>query len=795
MGKGQTRNEITGGIFFSAVIQGRDITVQLPSEITPALSGLPSSAPVFTGRDTELHTLLDSLAPPPAGDGPTAAEAASGVVVTAIGGLAGVGKTELAVQVARTALDRGWFPGGAMFVDLFGYDPARSLEPGQALGGFLRALGIPGEHIPSEVQDRVRLYASVLAAYAEERRQILVVIDNASSHEQAKLLLPTDGACKAIVTSRHTLGLLKGHLLELDVLTPDASGVMLDQALRVARTGDTRVTDYPDDAAAIARLCGGLPLALQIIAALLAEDPARPLAAIAADLRDEHARLDEMSYGDIAVRAAFDLSYQRLDPGHAWLFRMLPVNPGPDISTRAAAALTAQEQATTRRGLEALARVHLIERASGYGRWRMHDLVRLYARQLSDTQAGADGRDQAVTRLLSWYLDTATAAAKRLKALPDTAVPPEFVGREDALAWLDAERLALIAAVSLAAADGRDQAAMDLAGCLADYLEWRRRFDDWVATTMIRLAAARRLGDQPDEALALCDLGLALTYLRRFEEAITACHAAATFCRETSNRHSEGTALNNLGSALRRARRFEEAITAYQAYLSICRETGNRHGEGMAQGNLGNALDDVRRFEEAITACQEAAAIFRETRDRQHEGMARNALGIALLGAQRFEEAITAHRDAVLISQETDDQHSEGVALHGLGRALAGVQRFEEAITAYQDAAAIFRETRDQHSEGMALDTLGDALVEVQRFEEAITAYQDAAAIFRETRDQRDEGMALDDLGTALAGMRRFKEAITAYQDAAAIFRDTGDQRSEQDALEHIARTQAAQDA
>lgn len=502
-GKGQTRNEITGGIFFSAVIQGRDITVQLPPQITPALSGLPASAPVFAGRGTELRTLLDGLAPRPAGGGSPDAAAAPGVAVTAVSGLAGVGKTELAVQAARTALDRGWFPGGAMFVDLFGYDPARSLGPGQALEGFLRALGIPGEHIPPEVQDRVRLYASVLAAYARERRRILVVIDNASSHEQAKLLLPTDGACGAIVTSRHTLGLLKGHLLELDVLTPEASGVMLDQALRVARPGDTRVTDHPDDAATIARLCGGLPLALQIIAALLAEDPARPLAAMATDLQDEHARLDEMSYGDIAVRAAFDLSYQRLDPGHAWLFRTLPVNPGPDISTRAAAALAAQEQATTRLGLEALARAHLIEHGSGYGRWRMHDLVRLYARQLSDTEAEADGRDQATARLLSWYVDTARAASEHLSALPGTPVPPEFVGREEALAWLDAERLVLTAAVSLAAAVGRDQAAMDLAGWLGGYLDWRRRFDDWMATARIRLAAARRLSDQANEALAL----------------------------------------------------------------------------------------------------------------------------------------------------------------------------------------------------------------------------------------------------------------------------------------------------
>jgi tetratricopeptide (TPR) repeat protein len=621
-GKGQTRNEITGGIFFSAVIQGRDITVQLPPQVTPALSGLPAPDPAFRGRETILQTLLDMLAPRLAVAGLPIGAAAPAVLVTAVGGLAGVGKTELAVQAAHIALDRGWFPGGVLFADLFGYDPARSLGPGQALEGFLRALGIPGEHIPPEVQDRARLYASVLAAYACEGRPILVVADNASAHEQAEPLLPADGRCAAIVTSRDTLAMLKGRLLDLDVLSPDASAVMLGEALRMARPGDTRVTGFPDEAAAIARLCGGLPLALRIIAALLAEDSARPLAAMAADLRDEHTRLDEMSYGDIAVRAAFDLSCQRLDPRRAQLFRLLPASPGPYISTQAAAALTAQEQAATRRGLEALARAHLIERGSGYGRWQMHYLVRLYAQQLSDANAEADGREQALDRLLGYFLDTADAADDHLRALAGMARPAEFAGRDEALAWLDAERPGLLAAVSVAAGTGRDQIAIRLPLVLARYLNWRRRFDDTVTVTTIGLATARRLGDRPREGAALNSLGSALQGVRRFDEAITACQDAAVIYRETGDRHGEGAALTSLGLALQEARRFDEAITACQDAAVSYRETGDRHGEGMALGNLGLALREARRFDEAITACQDAAVIFRETGDRRREGSA-----------------------------------------------------------------------------------------------------------------------------------------------------------------------------
>src|ERR1700733_7237089 len=217
---GEIRNEITGGFFFSAVIQGRDVTVQLPPEVKPALAGLRAGSSSFTGRKTELRDVLDTLAP--TSDG-FSEQGAGGrrVRVTAIAGMAGVGKTELAVQAAQAARRKGWFPGGALFVDMFGYDLARRLEPAQALDGLLRTLGIPGEHIPLLEQDRARLYASVLAAYAGEGRPILVVIDNSSAAGQARAPLPADGAAGVIGPSRHTLGMLGGRLLDLNVLSRD----------------------------------------------------------------------------------------------------------------------------------------------------------------------------------------------------------------------------------------------------------------------------------------------------------------------------------------------------------------------------------------------------------------------------------------------------------------------------------------------------------------------------------------------------------------------------------------------
>jgi tetratricopeptide (TPR) repeat protein len=787
--KHDTRNVISGGIFFSAVIQGRDITVQLPPDITPALSGLPSGTPAFTGRDTDLRTLLAPLAPCPGGSGGDdelpADAAARAVVVTAVGGMAGIGKTELAVQAARTALAQGWFPGGALFVDLFGYDTARRLEPGQALEGFLRALGIPDEHIPPDVQDRARLYTSVLAAYAKQDRRILVVIDNTSSTAQAKPLLPTDGATGAIVTSRDALGMLGARLLDLNVLTPDDAVQLLNRALTAARPSDTRVTDHPAAAPQIAQLCGGLPLALQIVAALLAENPARPLSAMVADLADAGSRLEELRYANIAVRTAFDLSYQHLNPDHARLFRLLPINPGPDISTQAAAVLAGLEQISARHCLEGLARAHLIERGITYGRWRMHDLVRLYAERVAAAHAGDDDRSVAVERLLGYYLATTAAADAHMQALPGQPVPDRFADRDRALAWLDAERPNLLAAVTLAADTGHLDTVEGLSLALAEFLSWRHHLSDWLVTATTAVRAASHLHSLHREGVALANLGAALAEpeMRRFDEAITVCQQAAAIFAETGDRHREGVALTNLGGVLEEVRRFDEAITVCQQAAAIFAETGDRHREGGALTNLGCALRELRRFEEAITVCQQAAAIFAETGDRHREGVALGNLGNALREARRFEEAITAHQQDLAICREFGDRHGEGRALFNLGLVLREVPRFDEAITSLEQAVAIYQEIGDRQREGEALNNLGLALAEVRRFEEAITVCQQAAAIFAETGDRHREGEALTNLGAALREVPRFDEAITSLDQAIAIYRETGDRHREGEAL------------
>jgi tetratricopeptide (TPR) repeat protein len=365
---------------------------------------------------------------------------------------------------------------------------------------------------------------------------------------------------------------------------------------------------------------------LQIVGALLKADAVLSTAELAGQLTSENGRLAALRYDDgsgqgaPSVMAAFELSYCRLDETAARVFRLLAASPGPDISTDSTAELAGLPVPDVRRVLAGLATAHLVEVAPGKpGRWRMHDLVRLYAIQLSEEHAEADGREEARDRLLGHYLHMADAADDHLRALPGMPVPTVFADREAAMDWLDGERASLVATIRMAADTGRDEPALRLPLLLVEYLDWRRRFGDMQVTAAISLDAARRLGDRHHEAIALQHLGDALRKAGRLEEAITAHQQELEICRETGDRHGEGRTLDNLGGALREAGRLDEAITAYQDAAALFRETGDRHREGRARASLGAALRETRQFEESITAYQEAAAIFRETGDQDSE--------------------------------------------------------------------------------------------------------------------------------------------------------------------------------
>jgi tetratricopeptide (TPR) repeat protein len=799
-------NVVHSGFFFSAVIQGRDITIELPHEVIPAMSGLPMGNPSFTGRKDVLQSLLDQLRPAGADDAPAPG------TVTAIAGLAGIGKTELAVQAAHFALNEGWFPGGVLFADLLGYDDHRRRSPGEVLDGWLRALGVPGEHVPAEVLDRTRLFASILAVYAKAGQRILLVIDNVSEQEQVQPLLPGDGDTMAIVTSRHTLAMLGARLLDLHALDRDESILMLKRTLDLARPGDARVSAAPGVAADIAALCDGLPLALRIIAALLAEDPARPLSEMANDIRTARSPLDEMSYGDVAVRAAFDLSYMRLAEAQARLFRLMAFNLGPDFSTDAATAAAGQERPVVRRALESLARAHLVEHGTAYGRWRMHDLVRRYALEHGLDRTEDDDGNAATGRLIDYYVTTTRAASSQLLERQDRPKPAAFRDEAAALAWLDAEMANLVAIIR---ADGSTKVTVALALGMVPYLARRRLFDTWISVTVQAYRSAkasnreeeqgralyqlglalyevhrleesinaclksaevfRKLDDSAGEASALLNLSLALHDLERFHEAIVASARSVTLFRECGDRYFMGRALNNLGMSLREEGRLEEALAAHRLDLEICREARDRPGEALAIVNLGKIFKELGEFERSREFFDAAVEIYRTNGDEYGEGKALIGLAGVLNALSLWAEAINAAERAVSLLDTANDDYHVCQALWGLGNTLRTTGRIDQAIEAHERSLEIAHRRGDHRTEAGSLYNLGADFREGGRSEQAVDCCSRALQIFESLGDLSMVGQTLNLLGAALFEAGQLDPAIDAFQRAEATFEEIGD--------------------
>ena len=738
--------------------------------VVTTLSGTRDSHDLFVGRAEQVKQLLDLLAP-------AATESGSGTVVSAVAGMGGIGKTALARHTATLAAGQGWFSGGVLFVDLRGYDlDDDPVQPGQVFAPMLRVLGLPGEQIPATVDEQATVYHQVLDQLADQGHRVLVVLDNASTGKQVSSLLPRHPAHRALITTRHALSLAVAHQFDLDVLAIGEAVQLLTRILARRHPADTRAAQEPDAAVRLVAVCGALPLAVEITVSILADEPTMTIATLLTELADGSG-VHRVRHGERSLAAVFDLSWRRLrarEPEAAYLLPLLTLNPGPNFHTDTAAALAGHPPAQVAPWLRALRQASLLRHTNG--RWSIHDVIRLHARDHLNPQQ----RNPATRRLLEHYLQTASAADDHLRALPGGPVPDRFTGRQDALDWFDTEHTNLTTAVPLALDTGHHNLTTGLAANLSQYLAWRRHLTDLVTVSEDALTAAQHLNTPRTLASAWTYLGLALQEVRQFEDAITAHQNAATIFQETGDHHGKGAALNNLGNALHEMRQFDDAITAHQNAATIFQETGDHHREGIALNNLGNALQEVRQFEEAITAHQNAATIFQETGDHHGKGTALNNLGIALRQVRRFEEAMTAHRQDLTICREAGDHHGEGTALNNLGNALHEMRRFDDAITAHQNAATIFQETGDHHGKGVALNNLGNALHEMRRFDDAITAHQNAATIFQETGDHHGKGKTLNNLGNALRKSGRLDEARAVWRNAVAAFQESGDTNAEE---------------
>jgi tetratricopeptide (TPR) repeat protein/transcriptional regulator with XRE-family HTH domain len=674
----------------------------LPEQTTlPVPRQLPALPRGFVGRAADL-AMLDGLLFPARQDDRQAAgdpmDAGRAVVISAIDGTAGVGKTALALVWAHRV--RPLFPDGQLYVNLRGYDPGPPAKPGEVLDGFLRALDVPAGKIPSATEDRAALFRSMV-----HDRRILVLLDNANSPEQVRPLVPGSPSCLVVITSRARLtGLtvtVGARQLGLGLL-PDEDAV----ALLRASLGAPRAAAEPEAVAELVRLCARLPLALQIAGQRAAARPLTPLADLVAELADGTHRLEVLSGGTdefAAVRPVLSWSYHSLPQRQAEMFGLLGLHPGPDIDAHAAAALAGiGAAAQARRLLDGLADAHLVEHA-GRDRYVLHDLLRAYAREHAESDHPPARRREATARLAGYYLHAAAAADRLLspgrgRTLVDGAPAPKepvtFTGYEHALEWCERERANLVAVTRAAASSGLP-AAWQLPNNLWSFFYLRKHWTDWITTHQLGLDLARQQDDPHGQARMSNGLGGAYRGLHRFEEAIENFQPAIAFFRRAGDRWGEGSCLCNLGDVHLGLRRYQESITHTRQALRLLHRIANPYIVGVALGNLGEAYLGLRRYEDALHQFRQVLELCQQIDYHYGEGVTRIHLGEACLGLRRYTEAAQHLTDALTLCRETGDRHGEGQARYNLGLVHYATDRPDSAHSHCRAALAIFTDLGD----------------------------------------------------------------------------------------------------
>ncbi|GAA1543406.1 transcriptional regulator AfsR [Streptomyces albidochromogenes] len=682
-----------------------------PALVRPAQ--LPATVPDFTGRAAFVRELGDRLARTEGGV----------MAVSALAGIGGVGKTTLAVHVAHAA--RSHFPDGQLYVDLQGAG-SRAAEPETVLGAFLRALGTPDTAIPDTLDERAALYRSTL-----DGRRILVLLDNARDASQIRPLLPGTTGCAALVTSRVRMVDLAGaHLVDLDVMSPE-------EALRLFTriVGEERVASEREAALDVVGACGFLPLAIRIAASRLAARRTWTVSVLAAKLADERRRLDELQAGDLAVKATFELGYGQLEPPQARAFRLLGLADGPDLSLAAAAAVLDQPLRETEDLLESLVDTSLLESAAP-GRYRYHDLVRLYARACAerDEQPPAE-RDRALSRLLDFYLATAAAVyalerpgdrlVNHLEPTGRAGLP--FGDRREALDWLHTEAECILACAQQSTDAASVQRAVDLLLAAKDLSESGANFRRYEHAAHLVLGAARRTGNLRAEGRARTALTHVFHIAGRFDQAEAEAEAAMALADDDPI--PGGYAPNIRGFIAIYQKRYSEAERYLGLAIDNFRADGNRPSEASALCNLSRAHLAMGRTTSAVELAKQGVEIY----DRQGLTLrlanGRYALGLALTQAGQFGEALDQLTYALGIFHENRQPLWEGVTHFRLAEVHLAAHR-PTLAAAHAEQAIALRGIGGEWRRGTVLTVLGKALDHLGQVDRSRACWGEALAIF-----------------------------------------------------------------
>ncbi|WP_435220407.1 BTAD domain-containing putative transcriptional regulator [Streptomyces sp. Tue6028] len=691
--------------------------------VSVRLAQLPATVPDFTGRASFVAELCEVLA------------REQGRVM-ALAGIGGVGKTTLAVHVAHQV--REAFPDGQLYVDLQGAGP-RAAEPETVLGSFLRALGMADAAIPDSLEERATLYRSLL-----DGRRLLVLLDNAIDATQVRPLLPGTEGCAALVTSRVRMVDLAGaHLIDLDVLSPEEALQLFARIVGVERVASER-----EAALDVVAACGFLPLAIRIAACRLAARRTWTVAVLAAKLADERWRLDELRAGDLAVKATFELGYGQLEPAQARAFRLLGLADGPDVSLPAAAALLDLPEGATEDVLESLVDASLLESAAP-GRYRYHQLLRLYARACAerDEQPPSE-REAALSRLLDFYLATVSrvyVSTRPGDVLADHLAPTAVQGLDfpypaEALNWFDTERSNVLACAGQSVDTFAIRRATDLLWCAlaldepgTGFEEYKSgtAFWEYESTARFLEHAARNYDDTPAAARALVTLSTAHHFAGQLDEADRDAGRAMALADAVQDQPARCWAANTRGLIALEQQRFTDGeahlLQAVEGYRAI----GSLPGEASALCSLSRVHVAIGQPARAVTLAQQGIAIYEEFGDVAHAANGRYVLGLALRAAGRLREADEELQRALAVFQDNHQKLWQGTTHFRIAEAHLSARQPALAARHAEQALALGC-TGGEVARAQVLATLGSALNALGQLVRAQACWRDALSLLEQ---------------------------------------------------------------
>jgi tetratricopeptide (TPR) repeat protein len=713
---------------------------------------LPAAAAGFTGPAADLAR-LDALL---AGDAPPA------VVISAIDGMAGVGKTALAVHWSHRVADR--FPDGQLYVNLRGWAAGQPLRAVDVLAGFLRALGVPAEDVPVQVDEAAGMYRSLLAG-----RRVLAVLDNARDAEQVRPLLPGAAGCLVLVTSRDRLSGLVARegasRLTLDVLTPDEARALLVRLLGEQRVGaEERAGDE------LARACAYLPLALRIAAAHLLDQPRRRIGGYLTELTggDRLTALEFAGDEQAAVRAAFDLSYVRLDADARRLFRLLGLVSGPDIAVPAAAALADTTVDDVRRLLSRLSGAHLLDH-HGQRRYAFHDLLRLYAAQRAAAEDSDTDRQAALRRLYDHYLAGATAAADllypQILRLPGPATAPgpapAFTDDAQALAWLETERPNLIAAITHTARHGPHEVAWRLADALRGYLSYTLHTVDWLTAARAAQAAAVAAADLQAQAAVELSLGSYHWFQVGYRQSVDHHARALTLAREAGWTAGQSAASVNLGGLYGMLGELTQATAHLTEGVALARRADDVGGEAVGLSNLGLMWCQRGRLEHAADQVAQALALHHRLGSRTGQAHCLAILGMICHLRGRLNQAEDHLTRALALHREGGERHGEPDSFASLALVHADLGHRHQALDLARTALALVRDSDNRIEEASTLIVSATVHHRFGNHAQALEHYRQALRTARDTGYRHLETEALVGLADTLAALDEPEHALT----------------------------------